>query len=129
MASHGNGGGATGDLVQRPEERAAAMRDASPSPGRSLATVVVILIAFAVSAALFVALDMAAGVPIHLRGLFAAPVPPAASVWRARHHRSDRLVLNAPIRSGRSLKGPAARTPTRARPMLPAAFGVRRPAQ
>ena len=62
------------------------MRDSLPSPGRSLAIVVVMLVAFAVFAALFVALDMAAGVPIHLTGLFAAPSATVGGVGMAAAH-------------------------------------------
>jgi hypothetical protein len=61
------------------------MRDSSPSPGRSLATVAVMLIVFAVFAALFVALDMAAGVPVHLGALFAAPSATPIGLGRAAH--------------------------------------------
>jgi len=47
------------------------------------------LIAFAVFAALFVALDMAAGVPVHLGALFAAPSATPIGVGMAAAHEPD----------------------------------------
>ena len=64
------------------------MWDSSPSPGRSLATVAVMLIAFAVFAAL-VALDRAAGVSVHRRALFAAPSATPIGVDMAAAHKPD----------------------------------------
>jgi len=65
------------------------MRDSSPSPGRSLAIVAVLLIAFAVFAALVVALDRAAGVSVHRRALFAAPSATPIGVDMAAAHKPD----------------------------------------